>query len=380
MSETSPAGIYLHIPFCATRCHYCNFVTGGYEEQLAARYVQAIREEIAQREWPPAQTRVETIYFGGGTPTTLTPAQLGGILDTIDQTFLIDGRAEVTIEANPGSVSEERLREIRQTGINRISFGVQTFDDRELVMIGRTHQAEEARRAVSMAREAGFDNLSLDLIAGLPEQRMETWERNLAEIFALAPDHLSVYLLELYPDAPLSHRIERGELRAIEDEVTVAMYYALVDEAPRHGFDQYEISNWARPGCQSRHNLKYWTGAPYAAFGVSAAGYDGATRWTNQRHLHNYLALIEGGTSPISERTVLDEADRQGEALFLQLRLEEGVEVAAHEARFGVSIRDLYGEELERLVGAGLLEWTPTHLRITRAGKVLANEVFAIFV
>lgn len=380
MSETSPAGIYLHIPFCATRCHYCNFVTGGYEEQLAARYVRAIREEIAQREWPPAQTRVETIYFGGGTPTTLTPAQLGGILETIDRTFSIDRRAEVTIEANPGSISEERLREIRQTGINRISFGVQSFDDRELVMIGRTHQAEEARRAVSMARRAGFDNLSLDLIAGLPEQRFETWERNLAEIFALAPDHLSVYLLELYPDAPLSHRIERGELRAIEDELTVAMYYALVDEAPRQGFDQYEISNWARPGCQSRHNLKYWTGAPYAAFGVSAAGYDGGTRWTNQRHLHNYLALIEGGSSPIAERTVLDEADRQGEALFLQLRLEEGVEVAAHEARFGISIKELYGEELERLVEAGLLEWTPTHLRITRAGKVLANEVFAIFV
>jgi oxygen-independent coproporphyrinogen-3 oxidase len=380
MSETSPAGIYLHIPFCATRCHYCNFVTGGYEEQLAARYVRALREEIVQREWPPAQTRVETIYFGGGTPTTLTPAQLGEILETIAQTFLIDDRAEVTIEANPGSLSEERLREIRQTGINRISFGVQSFDDRELAMIGRNHQAEEARRAVSMARSAGFDNLSLDLIAGLPEQRMETWKRNLAEIFALAPDHLSVYLLELYPDAPLSHRIERGELRAIEDELTVAMYYALVDEAPRHGFEQYEISNWARPGCQSRHNLKYWTGAPYAAFGVSAAGYDGGTRWANQRRLHDYLALIEGGVSPITERTVLDEADREGESLFLGLRLEEGVDLAAHEARFGVSVRDRYGAEVERLVGAGLLEWTPTHLRITRAGKVLANEVFAIFV
>ena len=380
MSETSPAGIYLHIPFCATRCHYCNFVTGGYEEQLAARYVRAIREEIVQREWPPVQTRVETIYFGGGTPTTLTPAQLGEILETIAQTFLIDDRAEVTIEANPGSLSEERLREIRQTGINRISFGVQSFDDRELAMIGRNHQAEEARRAVSMARRAGFDNLSLDLIAGLPEQRMETWKQNLAEIFALAPDHLSVYLLELYPDAPLSHRIERGELRAIEDEVTVAMYYALVDEAPRHGFEQYEISNWARPGCQSRHNLKYWTGAPYAAFGVSAAGYDGGTRWANQRRLHDYLALIEGGVSPITERSVLDEADREGESLFLGLRLEEGVDLAAHEAKFGVSVRDRYGAEVERLVGAGLLEWTPTHLRITRAGKVLANEVFAIFV
>ena len=380
MSETSPAGIYLHIPFCATRCHYCNFVTGGYEEQLAARYVRALREEIAQREWPPAQTRVETIYFGGGTPTTLTPAQLGEILETIAQTFLIDDRAEVTIEANPGSLSEERLREIRQTGINRISFGVQSFDDRELAMIGRNHQAEEARRAISMARRAGFDNLSLDLIAGLPEQRMETWKRNLAEIFALAPDHLSVYLLELYPDAPLSHRIERGELRAIEDELTVAMYYALVDEAPRHGFEQYEISNWARPGCQSRHNLKYWTGAPYAAFGVSAAGYDGGTRWANQRRLHDYLALIEGGVSPITERTVLDEADREGESLFLGLRLEEGVDLAAHEARFAVSVRDRYGAEVERLVGAGLLEWTPTHLRITRAGKVLANEVFASFV
>jgi oxygen-independent coproporphyrinogen-3 oxidase len=380
MSETSPAGIYLHIPFCATRCHYCNFVTGGYEEQLAARYVAAICAEIAARQWPATATHVDTIYLGGGTPTTLTPSQLGRILETIDRTFTIDRQAEITIEANPGSVTTAALREIRQTGINRISFGVQSFDDRELSMIGRSHEAEEARRAVAMARAAGFESLSLDLIAGLPEQTLSTWERNLSELFALAPDHLSVYLLELYRDAPLQHRIERGELKPIDDEVTIEMYYRLVDVAPQHGFEQYEISNWARPGFESRHNLKYWTGAPYAAFGVSAAGYDGQSRWNNTRHLHDYLRLVEEGSSPIAERTNLTEADREGEALFLQLRLANGVDLAAHEARYQVSVEERYGEEIARLIHAGLLERTATQLRITRAGKILANEVFAIFV
>jgi oxygen-independent coproporphyrinogen-3 oxidase len=323
---------------------------------------------------------VETIYFGGGTPTTLTVAQIGQILAACREVFAIDPQTEITSEANPGSISREYLAELRALGINRLSYGVQSFADEDLAMIGRAHDAAEARAAVALARAAGFDNVSIDLIAGLPEQRMETWRRNLAEAFALAPDHLSVYLLELYQDAPLLHRIKRGELRAIDEEQTVEMYFALVDEAARRGYEHYELSNWALPGRASRHNLKYWTGAPYAAFGVSAAGYDGGSRWSNTRQIHDYLARVERGESPVAERIELDDDDRQSEALFLGLRLQEGIDLDAHSERFHVDVLAKYGEDLDRLHEAGLIEFNDRRLRISRAGKVLANEVFAVFV
>ncbi len=380
IGDNDLSGIYLHIPFCATRCHYCNFATGGYESELARRYVAALCTEIDQsaEEW--AGERVETIYFGGGTPTTLTPEQLGTILDRCRRHFEVVSDAEVTIEANPGSVDGDYLCRLRDLGIDRISFGVQSFDDRELAMIGRSHGSREAREAVTLARAAGFANISLDLIAGLPEQRIETWHQNLGEIFALAPEHLSVYLLELYRDAPLQHRIERGELRAIDDELTVAMYYHLVDEAARHGYEQYEISNWARPGRRSRHNLKYWTGAHYLAFGLSAAGYDGRRRWSNTRLIHDYLDLIEQGRSPVAEVIPLDDDDRQCEALFLKLRLLDGVDLVAHERQHGVCVSERYREGIARLLDAGLIEIDDQRMCISRAGLVLANEVFAEFI
>lgn len=374
------AGIYIHIPFCETRCHYCNFATGGYESELARRYVAAVRAEISQAEVNNGMRQVDSIYFGGGTPTTLTVEQLGRIIELCRTTFDVSPNTEITSEANPGTISQEFLEGLRATGVNRLSFGVQSFDDGELQMIGRSHSSEEAREAVRLARAAGFENVSIDLIAGLPEQKMETWQRNLEEAFALAPDHLSVYLLELYKDAPLLHRINRGELHAIEDELTVEMYFALKDEAERHGFDHYEISNWGRPGFESRHNLKYWTGAPYWAFGVSAAGYDGARRWSNTRNIHEYLTKIESGESPVAEVTELDDEDRQSENLFLRLRLKEGVNLREHEARFGVNVVERYADDLARLDEAGLIELNDGILKISRAGTVLANEVFEAFV
>ncbi|MCG3161565.1 MAG: Oxygen-independent coproporphyrinogen-III oxidase-like protein YqeR [Acidobacteria bacterium] len=376
------AGIYIHIPFCATRCHYCNFATGGYESELARRYTAAARAEIERAEVSkkPEMRRADTIYFGGGTPTTLTIEQISDLIETCRQTFDIAPDSEITAEANPGSVSQNYLEELRAAGVNRLSFGVQSFDDGELQMIGRTHSSEDAREAVRMARAAGFANVSIDLIAGLPEQKLETWRRNLEEAFALEPDHLSVYLLELYKDAPLLHRINRGELRAIDDELTVEMYFALVDEAERQGFEHYEISNWARPGFESRHNLKYWTGAPYWAFGVSAAGYDGQTRWSNTRNIHEYLAKIESGQSPVAETIELNEDDRQSENLFLRLRLKDGVDLGEHQRRFGVNTLERYRDEIERLREAGLIEFDENRLKISRAGTVLANEVFAAFI
>lgn len=382
----SIAGIYIHIPFCATRCHYCNFATGGYESELARRYTAATREEINRADVSNKPTilggmrSVDTIYFGGGTPTTLTVDQISSLIETCRGVFNVAPDSEITAEANPGSISQNYLEELRSAGVNRLSFGAQSFDDGELRMIGRTHSSEEAREAVRTARAAGFANLSIDLIAGLPEQKMETWRRNLEEVFALAPDHLSVYLLELYKDAPLLHRINRGELRAIDDELTVEMYFALLDEAERRGFDHYEISNWSRPGFESRHNLKYWTGAPYWAFGVSAAGYDGRTRWSNTRNIHEYLAKIESGRSPIAERIELDDDDRQSENLFLRLRLKDGVDLNEHLRRFGVDAVERYRDEIERLREAGLIELGENRLKISRAGTVLANEVFSAFV
>lgn len=376
------AGIYIHIPFCATRCHYCNFATGGYESELARRYTAALREEIARADASnsPMMRRVDTIYFGGGTPTTLSVEQISSLIETCRLKFDVPSDSEITAEANPGSISQNYLEELRSAGLNRLSFGVQSFDDDELRMIGRTHSAEEAREAVRMARAAGFANVSIDLIAGLPEQKMETWRRNLEEAFALAPDHLSVYLLELYKDAPLLHRINRGELRAVDDELTVEMYFALMDEAERRGFERYEISNWARPGFESRHNLKYWTGAPYWAFGISAAGYDGRARWSNTRSIHEYLDKVESSQAPVAERTELDDEDRQSENLFLRLRLKEGVDLDEHLRRFGVNALERYRDEIERLREAGLVELGENRLKISRAGTVLANEVFAAFV
>lgn len=377
------AGVYLHIPFCVARCHYCNFATGGYESDLAERYVAAIVSEIRRAtDSPPYRSMkaVDTIYFGGGTPTTLSPAQFERILDACHQTFNVQPSTEVTVEANPGSISRGYLGDLRSLGIDRISFGVQSFDDRELQMIGRIHNAEEARSAIHLARLAGFQNVSLDLIGGLPEQSIEVWRQNLQEAFELAPDHLSVYLLELYKDAPLLHRIERGELHAIEEEVTVAIYFELVEAAARRGYAHYELSNWALPGRKSRHNLKYWTGAPYWACGISAAGYDRKSRWSNTRNIHDYLARIESGQSAVAELVELNDEDHQSEALFLQLRLDDGVNLRTHEDRFGVDVLSRYGAEVERLQEAGLVELRDGRLRISPAGKILANEVFAVFI
>jgi oxygen-independent coproporphyrinogen-3 oxidase len=378
------AGLYIHIPFCASRCHYCNFATGGYEADLARRYVGALAREIeGAASGDPARAAmrgVDTIYFGGGTPTTLAVEDLRDLLALCRAEFEVASGAEITIEANPGSVSPDYLAHLRAAGFNRISFGVQSFDDAELALIGRTHNSAEARESFAAARAAGFENISLDLIAGLPEQRIETWRRNLEEAFALAPDHLSVYLLELYRDAPLLHRINRGELRAVDDEVAVEMYYALVDQAAGRGYEHYELSNWARGGRVSRHNLKYWTGAPYWAFGLSAAGYDGARRYSNTRNLNEYLSRLEAGASALAETIELEEQDHQSEALFLRLRLAEGVDLRRHAERFRVDVRERYGAELERLEEAGLVELCGERLRLSRAGLVLANEVFAAFI
>lgn len=373
-----PSGIYIHIPFCASRCHYCNFATGRFESGVAERYVSAIRKEISVGTYPG--TEVDTVYFGGGTPTTLSISQLQSILDSCVGRYRLTSNAEITIEANPGTFEPKYLKSLRSIGFNRISLGIQSFDDAELAMIDRTHNSSEALRSINAVREAGFENLSVDLIAGLPDQTLDTWRRNLEILFGLGTEHFSVYLLELYKDAPLAHRIARGELREIPEERFIEMYDLLLDISEEAGFRHYEISNWAKPGFESRHNLKYWRGENYLAFGVSAAGFDGMRRWSNTRNINDYLSLVESDVSPIAEDLALSEDELQSERIFLGLRLDEGVDLVEHKARFGIDILERYSSEIARLSEAGLIEFDGNKMRIARRGKILANEVFQAFV
>ena len=364
------AGVYIHIPFCSSRCSYCDFATGIYQRELVERYVRALIEEI--RSSTVVRARVDTIYFGGGTPSLLEPAQLAQILEVLHQRFAVDDAPEITLEINPGSATVARLREFRGLGINRASFGAQTFDDRELAKLGRSHSAADARRTFHDLRTAGFGNISFDLIAGLPGQTLAGWERNIEEALELRPEHLSFYLLEVHSGTPLAQHIERGIQPKPDEDLAAVMYESMLECASAAGYEHYEISNLCLPGFQSRHNTKYWTGEPYFGFGCSAHSYDGARRrWSNQRDVLEYVRLVEQRFSPIVEKQILTESDIRAESLFLGLRLMRGV---------SLDLCSDYETDLERFKEAGLLELDGDSIRLTRNGALLSNEVFSAFV
>jgi oxygen-independent coproporphyrinogen-3 oxidase len=362
------AGLYIHIPFCRSRCSYCDFATGLYESEIAERYVRAVVEEIRSSD----VINIDTIYFGGGTPSLLDPSQLERILAVVHEQFAVDTSSEITLEINPGSATLERLQAFRALGINRASFGAQTFDDRELAKLGRSHTAADARRTFRDLRRAGFENVSFDLIAGLPGQTLAGWGRNVEEALELQPEHLSFYLLEVHSGTPLAQHIERGLQPVPDEDLAAVMYETMLERAVAAGYEHYEISNLCRPGFHSRHNTKYWTGEPYFGFGCSAHSYDGQTRrWSNQRDVLKSVESVEHGSSPLSESHDLTAKDLRAEALFLGMRLMRGVSL------------NLFAEhamELERFREAGLVEQNEETVRLTRQGALLSNEVFSAFV
>lgn len=351
-----------------------------YNAELAERYVRAVIGEIKSWYVVEQPRRVDTIYFGGGTPSLLSPAQLAAILNAVHDRFSILENAEVTIEINPGSITRETLAAFRDLSVNRTSFGAQTFDDRELARLGRSHSADDTRRTFRYLRDAGFQNVSFDLIAGLPGQTMAGWRRNLVEAFALKPEHLSFYLLEVHQGTPLANHIRSGLQPMPDDDLAAAMYEVMLDTAVAHGYEHYEISNLCLPGFHSRHNCKYWTGAPYYGFGCSAHSYDGQfRRWANERELIKYMELIEQGTAAVVSETLLTEADRQSEAVFLGLRMMEGFSFTEYQQLFGSDLRIKHADDLTRFREAGLIECRGDLLKLTRAGALLSNEVFLAF-
>lgn len=383
---TTRAGIYIHIPFCERKCTYCNFNTTDYFEDLAARYIESVARETAY--WGKrASTRaasVDTIFFGGGTPSIVEAGQLGSLVEACRSHFDVDQHSEVTIEINPATFDQEKLRAWRDAGINRASVGVQSFLDHELKSLSRTHTADEARRAVEALREAGFDNISLDLIAGLPEQSLADWEFNLDEALKLRPEHLSLYLLEIKPGTQLFAQIDRGQRPRPDDDLAADMYRMICDRADRSGYEHYEISNFAlrseATDFRAKHNLKYWTGAPFYGLGCGAHSYDARTRRVNVLRTETYMQRVEAEGQAVAESNPLSDEDRAAEALFMQLRLVEGVDLGEFRSRYGLDILDRHRAELDRLTDAGLIEITAGRLKLTSRGLLLSNEVFVAFI
>jgi len=379
-----PAGVYLHIPFCKSRCSYCDFATDVYRSSDAVdRYVSALCREIGTFETGNPKSKIQnpksidTIYFGGGTPSLLSSRQADNILKVVREKFDVSEDVEITMEMNPATVTIESLNGYRSLGVNRASFGVQTFDDRALKLLARGHDANDARSTFALLREAGFSNISFDLIAGLPGQSLEDWQKNLREALTMRPAHLSLYLLEVHEATPLAEQIRSGRQPKLDDELAAAMYEFMVDELTAAGYRQYEISNFAMPGFESRHNSKYWRLDPVYAFGVSAHSFNGIERYANDRDTASYVERIE--TTSRAE-VIREKIDLASEFAFLGLRLAEGLDLDDYTQKFGIDLEEKYRTELEGAKANDLVELKNRRLVLTERGKVFSNEVFSIFV
>ena len=407
--------LYFHIPFCTHRCAYCDFNTYAGQEDSIPAYVDALVQEInfvgqQVTQLPNDSTNAHTIFFGGGTPSLLSPSQFDSVFKAIRVNFKLTDDAEITIEANPGTVSYENLLELRRIGINRISFGVQSANMEELRMLERAHDFFDVIEAVSSARKTGFDNLNLDLIYGLPEQRLQTWQTTVKRILDLHPEHISAYALTLEHGTPFGRWSSKGLLPLPDPDLAAEMYEWASEALESAGYHQYEISNWAKLKDETnssfktypssfacRHNLQYWRGLPYLAFGAGAHGYANGYRYSNALHIKTYIDRIAdyqiaNYEFPLTPATVNRHKqslkDDISEFMMTGLRLtQEGVSENEFQTRFGTSMRDVYGKEIDELLNLGLLEWEISEfsknsevLRLAKRGRLLGNQVFMRFV
>jgi oxygen-independent coproporphyrinogen-3 oxidase len=375
--ETAPVdasvGLYLHVPFCTKRCHYCSFNTAPMDAGGMARYLEAVGREIdllAAAPWAPG-LGIESVFLGGGTPSLLGGDEMRRILDHLRACFLVPPGAEVTVESNPESLDGAKLRRYREAGVNRISLGVQALDDGILPVLGRLHDARGARAAFEACREAGFDNVSVDLMYGLPGLDVDGWTRGLRAVLDWGPDHLSAYGLTL----------DRGSLWGASgvsglpaEDTVVEQYWALAREAARRGLEHYEISNYARPGRRSHHNQIYWRRREYLALGPGACGFVGDLRYANAKALTRYAGLLEEGRLPVDSAERLTAAQALAERLLLGLRTRDGVARADLDAR-AADDRALRAR-IEAWEGAGLMEVTDDRVRLTERGFLVSDALF----
>lgn len=378
-----PLGIYIHVPFCLQRCRYCGFHSqAGITAEEEAAYVRQTVAEIRQAGAEDLRRHtVDTIFFGGGTPSILREDSLERLLDAVRASFpmgQVPGAPEVTLEANPATLDREKLEALRELGVSRLSIGVQSFDDGLLAMLGRVHTAREAREQIHLAQEAGFSNLNLDLMLGLPGQTMAQWEDTLDQAFALRPAHLSCYSLQLEEGTALYEAVRRDQMQELPEELDRAMYHRTCEKLAAAGYEHYEISNWCLPGNACRHNLKYWTLSEYLGFGPSASSYLDHVRWTRGERFLEGEGAFAGKT--FHRNTPFDDAS---EYVFTGLRLREGIDLVAFASRFGRPLWDVFPDakrELAPYLTGGYVEQTEDRLALTLAGIDISNAILAIFV
>lgn len=378
----APPGLYVHVPFCRHICPYCDFNTYAGQENLIPAYVDAVIAEMRTAALLRPSVAAPTLFFGGGTPSLLEPEHIGAIIDTARGVFGLRDDAEITLEANPESLDLRKLAAYHNAGVNRLSIGVQSQQRPGLRVLGRGHTNQMADRSIVMAREAGFDNISLDFIFGWPGQTNADWDADLSTILEWQPEHVSLYSLIVEPGTPMHAAVDRGILRAFDDDTIAGFYEQAVETLAGAGWEHYEIANWARePQYRSRHNQLYWQAGPYHGFGAGAHGTIDSVRSSNLLLPAKYISVVQEDRRPVATHETIAHETAMGETMMLGLRLlVDGVSDSDFTARHGQSLRDRYAVEIERLTSIGLLEWhEPDRLRLTARGSLLANDVCAAF-
>ncbi|MDO4281500.1 MAG: radical SAM family heme chaperone HemW [Peptococcaceae bacterium] len=372
-------GIYIHIPFCAQKCSYCDFLSfPGAHTAAKARYQRALEAELRLRVRGRWQ-KPETIFIGGGTPTTLSAGELASLMAAIDDCVDLSAVEEFTVEANPGTVDAEKLAILRAGGVNRISFGVQSFDDDLLRMLGRLHTAREAEEAVAFARAAGFENINLDLMYGLPGQTAAQWRATVDRALALHPEHLSLYQLIPEPGTAIVRRMAEGQLPAVDEDGAADWFDAQRGWLAAAGYEQYEISNYAQPGRASLHNQLYWHLDDYLGLGLGATGWTRPTRATNTDDFAAYCAALENGARPDQTTETLDRAAQMSESVFMALRMNAGLDRARFRTLYGQDVAEIFPAAIDEGIARGWLNLDDDRLALTDAGRRLGNWVFELF-
>lgn len=371
---------YIHIPFCVHICHYCDFNKVFIKGQPVDDYLKALQIEMERTIQQSKHEELKTVFVGGGTPTSLSPEQLKNLLSTIWNTLPIRHDAEITFEANPGDLTEDKLMVLREGGVNRLSLGVQSFDEQLLKKIGRTHHAEDVYRTVENAKKSGFQNISIDLMYGLPGQTLESFVHSLQETFRLNIQHVSSYSLIVEPKTVFYNLMRKGKLHLPSEDDDAKMYETLLQLTKQNGFHQYEISNFAKRGFESKHNLTYWNNEEYYGFGAGAHSYVDGVRKSNIGPVNHYIQQIKDGKLPILEETTLTLTEKMEEEMFLGLRKTEGVSIENFQEKFKQNPLQLFSEQLESLKNKGLIDISSGNIKLTKKGMFLGNEVFQAFI
>lgn len=372
-----PISIYIHIPFCKSKCLYCDFASFANMEKRYDDYVQALVLEITSKACHYKDLEVQTVFIGGGTPTVLPSDYILNIMEALKVNYTIAPDAEITIESNPGTIELEKLIEIRKSGINRISMGVQAWQDKLLKKIGRIHTQVEFVEGYHLARQAGFDNINLDLMFTLPTQTLEDWEETLENIIRLKPEHLSTYSLIIEENTPFYRLYNENELPLPDEILDREMYYKAKEILKQNGYSHYEISNFAKPGYESRHNIVYWKQKEYIGFGLGAHSYSGKTRFHNTYDMDKYMNPT--GCDSVEDIEISDIYDEYAEYMFLGLRLIEGISISDFKAKFSQDIYSVYGKELEECKKLLLLYENNGYIALTSRGLDVSNSVFEKF-